>query len=111
MFIILDLHKQYYKKGQRPPLYFWRDNNGYIEVDCLINNTGNLTPIEIKSGKTSNADYFKGIEKWIELTKIDPSKAYIIYAGPYSQSTSKGRLLEWKKVGNLVKDVENIKFR
>ena len=47
--------------GRRPPIYFWRDNNGYIEVDCLANVGNQLIPIETKSGETANSDFFEGL--------------------------------------------------
>lgn len=105
-FIIADLHKQYFNMGRRPPLYFWRDNNGAIEVDCLVNIANKLIPIEVKSGETANSDYFKGIEKWYELAKINPETGYLLYGGNYSQSTSKGRLLGWKESGDLMETLE-----
>ena len=35
-FIISDFHKQSYNLGIEPSLYYWRDQNERIEVDCLI---------------------------------------------------------------------------
>ncbi len=105
-FIVSDLHKQYFNMGRRPPLYFWRDKNGYIEVDCLANIGNNLIPIEIKSGQTANTDFFHGLEKWHELAKTDPSTGYVIYGGQYTQKTSAGKLLSWKSSGNLMMELE-----
>jgi len=105
-FIIADLHKQYFNMGRRPPLYFWRDNNGYIEVDCLANIGNNLIPMEIKSGETASTDFFKGLVKWSKLTQTDPAKGYIVYGGQYTQSTSDGKLLSWKNVGGLMAELE-----
>jgi len=45
-FIISDLCKQYLNRGKRPPVYFWRDLNGRIEVDCIIDDGGKLFPID-----------------------------------------------------------------
>ncbi len=105
-FIISDLHKQYFNMGRRPPLYFWRDKNGSIEVDCLTNIGNNLIPIEIKSGETANSDYFKGLNKWNELAQTDSKKGYVVYGGNYSQSTSNGKLLGWKDIGDLMATLE-----
>lgn len=105
-FIIADLHKQYFNMGRRPPLYFWRDNNGYIEVDCLANIGNNLISMEIKSGETSSTDFFKGLAKWNELAQTDPKKGYVVYGGQYTQSTGDGKLLSWKNVGGLMAELE-----
>ena len=48
-FIIADIYKQYFNFGKRPPVYFWRDLNGRIEIDCIIEEQLSLFPIEIKS--------------------------------------------------------------
>lgn len=107
-FILSDLHKQYFNMGRRPPLYFWRDNNGYIEVDCVANIGNYLIPIETKSGETANSDYFIGLTKWNELAKTDPSKGYVVYGGSYTQSIPEGRLLGWKDTGNLMMELEDL---
>ncbi|HSC25470.1 MAG TPA: ATP-binding protein [Candidatus Babeliales bacterium] len=105
-FIISDLHKQYFNIGRRPPLYFWRDNNGYIEVDCLANIGNTLIPIETKSGHTATNDFFTGLTKWNKLATTDPTAGYIVYGGDYTQSTSMGRLLSWKEASNLIEELE-----
>lgn len=107
-FIIADLHKQYLNKGRRPPLYFWRDNNGYVEVDCLANVGGNLVPIEIKSGETPHIDYFDSLEKWDEVTKNKLSRKYVIYGGTYTQSMKKGTLLSWRESGDITDEIEKV---
>lgn len=107
-FIIADLHKQYLNKGRRPPLYFWRDNNGYVEVDCLANVGGNLVPIEIKSGETPHIDYFDSLEKWDEVTKNKLSRKYVIYGGAYTQSMKKGTLLSWRESGDITDEIEKV---
>lgn len=48
--IIADFYKQYYNLGLEPSLYYWRDLNGRIEVDCLIDLGVKVVPVEIKSG-------------------------------------------------------------
>ena len=105
-FIIADLHKQYFNMGRRPPLYFWRDNNGYIEVDCVANVGNEVIPIETKAGETANSDFFEGLKKWNELANTNPEKGYVIYGGHYTQSTNVGRLLSWKDAGNLMMELE-----
>ena len=105
-FIIADLHKQYFNIGRRPPLYFWRDNNGYIEVDCLAHIGNHLIPFEAKAGQTANKDFFDGLKKWNELAQTDPAKGYVVYGGSYTQSTQNGKLLGWKDSGNIIMESE-----
>lgn len=104
--IIADLYKQYYNRGLEAPLYFWRDQNGRIEVDCIIDSGGQLTPIEIKSAETVVSDFFKSLEHWCEFAEVDPAKAYLIYAGELMQRRSQGQLMSWKKAAELIGKIE-----
>jgi len=104
-FIIIDLYKQYFNKGTTAPLYFWRDRNGLIEIDCLIDRGGKLTPIEIKSGKTIVSDFFTALDKWNELAQIDPHYGYIIYGGDEEQKRKKGNVVGWQAAKNLIQKI------
>lgn len=104
-FIINDLFKQYFNKGTTAPLYFWRDKNGLIEVDCLIDDGGTLTPIEIKSGTTVVADFFTALDKWNELAQADPKHGYIIYGGQEEQKRNKGTVIGWQAARNIIETI------
>jgi predicted AAA+ superfamily ATPase len=101
-FIIADFFKQYCNKGTTIPLYFWRDKNGLIEIDCLIEQAQKLTPIEIKSGKTIVSDFFTSLDKWNNLTNTDPTNGYVVYAGKEAQKRNKGNVLGWQQAGNII---------
>jgi predicted AAA+ superfamily ATPase len=104
-FIITDLFKQYFNKGTMAPLYFWRDKNGLIEIDCLIDKGGNLTPVAIKSGTTIVTDFFTALDKWNTLAQTNPQHSYIIYGGEETQKRSKGTVIGWQKAGNLAQSI------
>jgi predicted AAA+ superfamily ATPase len=105
--IITDLYKQYYNQALRPPIYFWRDQNGRYEIDCVIeHNALNLVPIEIKSGQTIARDYFKGLQAWREITESPQTQGYVIYGGDATQDRSQGMVLRWQDTGTLVKRLE-----
>jgi len=59
--VIADFYKQFYNQALTPSLYFWRDKNGSIEVDCLIERDNKITPIEIKSTETYQASLFHSL--------------------------------------------------
>ena len=105
-FIIADLYKQYYNQGLEPHLYFWRDQNGRLEVDCLVDLGIKLVPIEIKSGETIMNSFFDGLVKWNELTQTNSENNYIIYAGIAEQNRTAGHVFGWKKSGNLIEIIE-----
>jgi uncharacterized protein len=104
--IISDFYKQYYNLGLDPSLYFWRDQNGRIEVDCLIDLGIALLPVEIKSAETIVNDFFDGIRQWSEIAETDPSQGYIVYGGEMSHKRSNGTILNWKTAGTLITKLE-----
>ena len=104
--VISDFYKQYYNIAIEPPLYFWRDQNGRIEIDCLIDLGIKQIPIEIKSGETISEDFFRSLYQWNEIAKADPSYGYIVYGGELSQKRSAGNLVGWKKASNLISKIE-----
>lgn len=93
-FIISECMKYFLNEGKTPPLYFWRDKTGN-EVDLIIENGETLTSVEIKSASTINGDFFKGLEYWSKLSKIEDSSV-IIYGGEDSHVRNKTKIVSWK---------------
>lgn len=106
-FIITDLYKQYFNQGLPASLYFWRDKNGTLEIDCIIEQNMQLFPIEIKSGETFNNHYFDTIAKWSSIAEKSPEKAYVVYGGEQFFSGYKGNLVPWSQAGNLISRIKN----
>jgi predicted AAA+ superfamily ATPase len=104
-FIIADLYKQYLNQGRRPPLYFWRDLNGRLEVDCIIDEGGKIFPVEIKSSTTVASDFFYGINQWSIMAGVPSKNSYIIYGGSLKQERSAGNIVGWKAAGTFVADI------
>lgn len=101
--IISDFQKQYYNTGlNNPSTYFWRDLNGRIEVDCIIDRGDSLFPIEIKSGETISSSFFSSLSDWTQLAKENPEHAYVIYGGNKSQTRRFGKVLSWKQAAELI---------
>lgn len=96
--IISELAKAFYNTGQRPSLYFWRDNSGN-EIDCLIESGQKLIPIEIKSGTTISGDWLKGIRFFQKLSgNANPENSFLIYGGLENQIRSDCNVVSWKDV-------------
>ncbi|HXF28329.1 MAG TPA: DUF4143 domain-containing protein, partial [Chlamydiales bacterium] len=93
--VISDFLKKRFHHGLPPNVYFWRDKLG-TEVDCILEQGAHLTPIEIKSTSTIQADLFDGLTKWCALAQISPEKGTVIYAGGEDQMRKQGRILSWK---------------
>ncbi len=101
-FCISELIKGRTNQAKVPNIYFWRDNVGH-EIDVIIENATQLTPIEIKSGKTITPDYFKGLNFWSKIS--GNSEGTIIYGGDKEQTRSNNkRVISWK---NIEKIIEN----
>lgn len=112
-FIISDFMKQYYNAGLFPPLYFWSDKNGRLEVDCVIDDGGKLFPIEIKSSQNIVSDFFKGLRSWNELAvaagmRTDSSQAFLVYGGDKVQQRNHGTAVPWQESGDLIEKIQSI---
>lgn len=103
--IISDFQKQYFNLGIQPSLYFWRDQNGRIEVDCLIDLGDKLISIEIKSSETISNNFFSSLKQWNEISDSQSEQNYIIYGGKIEQNRSLGKIINWKNSSNLIYDL------
>jgi uncharacterized protein len=106
-FIIADLLKQYNHAGAKPPLYFWRDKNGRIEVDCLISQADKLISVEIKSSMTIRNEYFDSLLEFNELSQGSTKQNYVVYAGDSTQQRNPGIMIDWKSFGNFMHRIES----
>ena len=53
--VVAEIYKSYINNGQRPPLFFYRDQNKK-EIDLIIHQNNTVNPIEIKkSAAPTNA--------------------------------------------------------
>ncbi len=110
-FMIADIAKQYLNQGKRPPIYFWRDKNGRIEIDCLIDRGGTLIPIEIKGSQRVTQEFLDGLKQWNELahgskTSTPASKkSFLLYAGMEAQSRKDAIVVPWTKCAQLIKRI------
>jgi predicted AAA+ superfamily ATPase len=92
--ILSDFLKKRYNQGLPPNVYFWRDKLGN-EIDGLLEEGRQLTPIEIKSSATLQSEMFDGLVKWCHLAEVNPGSGTLIYAGEESQIRKQGNALPW----------------
>lgn len=91
--IVTEFLKYRFNQAKESNLYFWRDQHGH-EIDCLIEHRGtDLIPVEIKSGRTANNDYFKEIAYWNTLSGNVPDRSFVVYGGDLSQQRTAGHLI------------------
>lgn len=93
-FIISECFKRCYNLGEKPPLYFWRDQSGN-EIDLLIDIGQKGFPIEIKFAQSFHPDFKKTIERWLHLKNNLADKGSIIYCGEHTIKTETISVTPW----------------
>ena len=78
--VIADIAKQAYHRGERPNLYFWRDNHGN-EMDVIKETAEGIRMLEIKSTRTLASRHFKGVAKFQKWLKDQAVRFFIVYGG------------------------------
>ncbi len=78
--VIADIVKGALNRGIRPEIYFYRDSRGN-EVDLLIREKGELTPVEIKSAATFSVDFVKGLEHFQALGIARVRAGVVLFSG------------------------------
>jgi predicted AAA+ superfamily ATPase len=100
--IITDILKNRFNKGLQSNIYFWRDSKGR-EIDCIIERSQMLIPIEIKSGRTFNFDFFSGLKYWNTISGNNAENTYVIYGGEKDFLSSEGKAIGWKNMNTINK--------
>ncbi len=98
-FIVSELLKNRFNKGERSNLFYFRDSTGN-ELDVVINEGSKLIPIEIKSSETINENFFKNFNYWEKLTKN--TGGILFYGGTQKEYTRKEvSVKSWKSVKSI----------
>jgi len=98
--ILSELMKTSHNRGDRPSFYFWRDSNGN-EVDVIVDAGKKMIPVEIKSGRTINRDYFTSLERWMALAGNQVDRPSLFYGGQTSLEHKGIRIFGWDSVHKL----------
>jgi uncharacterized protein len=98
--IMTDIVKGALNKGIRPEVYFFRDSHGN-EIDLLIREKGELTPVEIKSAGTFSLDFIKGIERFQMLEIKRVAAGAVLYNGEQRFSVRDIRIFNPLLVENI----------
>ncbi len=97
--VINELQKNVLNKGQQPRFYFWRDHSHHV-VDLLIQDGIQLKAVEIKSGKTIQPDFFKGLN---QFEKIAPeAQKILVHGGDEFQRRSQALVFPMGQLGEVV---------
>ncbi len=100
--VVLELMKQRYNQGLDPHLYFYRDQQQH-EIDVVYKKGHQLIPIEIKSAKTFNQQFLKGIDYFSRIFPQQCEQGYIVYAGNQEQKIGWRHLLNYLSTSQITK--------
>ncbi|MEA3440238.1 MAG: ATP-binding protein [Chloroflexota bacterium] len=100
--VINEFIKYTVHRGDRQYPYFWQDSRGK-EIDCLLTVGDDVTPVEIKAGKTMSDSYFKNLKYWQRLAGMPEDEGYVVYGGENSLKTSIGSYISWKQLDKILK--------
>ncbi|MCK5132793.1 MAG: ATP-binding protein [Candidatus Sabulitectum sp.] len=100
-FAVSEFVKNAYNRGREPHCFFWRDKTGN-EIDLLIEDGSCLFPVEIKSGKTVNQNFFKGLKYWRRISDSNES-GIVIYGGDRQQERESFKVITWQSIETLSK--------
>lgn len=78
--MVAEVVKAYLHHRRLPPLFFWRDRTGH-EIDLLIEESGRLYPVEIKSSHTMSPELLDGLLWGTNLAGLPANTATLVYGG------------------------------
>jgi predicted AAA+ superfamily ATPase len=104
-FIISEFMKIIFNRKLNNRIYFFRDSNGN-ELDAVIEHSGFLKAVEIKSGKTIIPDFFKGFAYWDKIYEQPRSQKYLVYGGGENQNRSVAKVLSWQNLDQVLEESE-----
>ena len=85
--VVTEVLKHQLNRNLLPDLSFYRDSEGN-EVDLVVGHGDACLPIEIKSGSTVSADYFKGLKRFNAVVDHYPYGRLVVYGGEEVQHRS-----------------------
>ena len=80
-------------RGDKQPIYFWRDNIGN-EIDLLLKQDGGITLVEIKSGQTCQDEWQRALQVVERHLGFTARKA-VLYGGDMAQARQGAQVLPW----------------
>lgn len=95
-FVIGELLKDRYHQPRSWELFFWRDKTGH-ELDGLVEFASERRPLEIKSGQTLRADFFRNLDYWLNLSAAK-GRGMLIYGGDDDQRRTSHDVFGWRSL-------------
>ncbi len=106
--VVMEIVKACLNAGERPDLYFYRDQTG-TEVDLLLSRNRKLIPVEIKAGMTYHREFTRGM---VQFRKTTPKAeaGYVVYAGDLTPEVAGDRFMNFRDAWTIAgRDAANRK--
>jgi predicted AAA+ superfamily ATPase len=98
-FVVSELLKGRFNRGQSDNLFFFRDSKG-LEVDVVLDYGQEIEQIEIKSAATLASDFFAPLRK-LSALHGRVRKSWLVYGGAESLRREGVQVLGWRDVSRL----------
>ena len=98
--VINEFIKRSFHRGENRQPFFWQDSRGR-EIDCLLVDGEEITPVEIKAGKTMSISYFDNLKYWRALADLPEDQGFVVYGGDQSMQTSTGAFISWRHLDRI----------
>ena len=108
--VIAETAKFYFHRGKRPPIYFWRDHRG-LEIDLVLDLSGHLFCLELKSSSTLGSDFTAALLQWRKIAEI-PSFNHlgVVYGGDEKRFLNSITIYPWSDVFAICERFEDLKL-
>jgi uncharacterized protein len=93
-FVLAEIVKRAYNRGERPRLYHWRDSAGH-EVDFILERGQRRAVIEVKSSATLHGDHVRGLHWWRDLAQDDQASLVLVTGGEEEMDYKGVHVLPW----------------
>lgn len=105
-FVICEVLKLYYEIGERPPVFFWRSQNG-LEVDLIIEINGKLLPVEIKLTATPTIKHADTLNLFKKIAGEDSAEQGIVVCRVSKQTVLPGNntAMPWYEFFEFMQDL------
>ena len=89
-----ELRKLWMVRGERAPLFWWRDSAG-LEIDLLLDLPEGLWPVEIKSGETVDPSLWKNLARFHKLQGDAAPLGTLLHGGDIARQQSGVQVVPW----------------
>jgi len=104
--IVSDIVKEFFHRGKRAPVSFYRDAKGN-EVDLIISTGGGDVAVEIKSTATFSTDLTRGIKRFQTTVVPDQRdhRAFLVYDGTEAFTVADVQVLPRRQADQVVQAI------